>query len=284
MADVEPQVLVERHDATAVAWLNRPKNGNSIHGTLMRDLVEAFEAADADEDVKALVTIGKGSAFCVGADREVLKHAKNVGSIDFHDVGYQGRFGGDWGMTELSATQKRSDTLGFGRWVQRMLDVGVPSIAGINGGAAGGGLSIALLHDIRIASRTAKIAPAFVALGVSPEMGVSWLLPRIIGWPKAFDVLTRAEPIEADEALELGLVDAVVEPDELLEAALARAAHFAKLPSVSVRMVKRLLRQSTESTLESQLEREWNNQTRLFNSINAGATIEAHLKGVIDLS
>lgn len=272
-----PDVLVERHDTTLLARLNRPDHANSIRGTLMRDLLHAFETADADDDVRAIVTIGEGSTYCVGADRDVLTHVGSEGRLDFHELGYQGALGGDWGIPERSASQRRSDTLGFGRWVMRILDVSVPTIAAINGGTAGGGLALALLHDFRIASNTAKFAPTFVALGVSPEMGVSWLLPRIVGWPKALDVLTRVRPIEADEALEIGLVEAVVEPHELLDAALARAAHFAQLPSVAVRMVKRLLRESMGSTLETQLEREWQNQTRLFGYPEMGAAAQAYL-------
>ncbi|BDB44003.1 MULTISPECIES: enoyl-CoA hydratase/isomerase family protein [Mycobacterium] len=276
-ADDRRDVLVERHNTTIVARLNRPQHGNSVQGTLMRDLLDAFETADGDDSVRAIVTIGEGSTYCVGADRDVLGRVTSEGGIDFQELGYQGDLGGDWGMPALSAVQRRSDTLGFGRWVTRILDVSTPTIAAINGGTAGGGLALALLHDIRIASRTAKFAPVFVALGVSPELGVSWLLPRIVGWPKAFDLLTRVRPIDADEALEIGLVEAVVEPHELLDAALARAAHFAQLPKVSVRMVKRLLRQSTESTLQTQLEREWHNQTNLFSSPEIGAAAKAYL-------
>lgn len=277
-ADDDRDVRVERRDTTALARLNRPEHGNSVQGTLMRDLLLAFETADADDSVRAIVTIGVGSTYCVGADRDVLGRLNSEGGINFHEHGYQGALGGDWGMPQPSAVQRRSDTLGFGRWVMRILDVTTPTIAAINGGVAGGGMALALLHDIRIASKTAKFAPAFVPLGVSPEMGVSWLLPRIVGWPKAFDLLTRVRPIEADEALEIGLVEAVVEPHELLDAALARAAHFAQLPKVSVRMMKRLLRQSTESTLESQLEREWHNQTRLFGFADAAAAAKAYLE------
>jgi 2-(1,2-epoxy-1,2-dihydrophenyl)acetyl-CoA isomerase len=278
ITDANLDVLVERRDSTVVARLNRPEHGNSIQGTLMRDLLHAFETADGDDGVRAIVTIGKGSTYCVGADRDVLGRVDSEGGIDFHELGYQGALGGDWGMPPLSPAQRRSDTFGVGRWVMRILDITTPTIAAINGGTAGGGLALALLHDIRIASKTAKFAPAFVALGVSPEMGLSWLLPRIIGWPKAFDLLTRVRPIEADEALEIGLVDAIVEPHELLDAALDRAAQFAQLPAVSVRMVKRLLRQSSESTLDTQLEREWHNQTRLFGFAHTGAAVKAYLE------
>lgn len=258
--------------------LNRPERGNSVQGTLMRDLLAAVEAADHDDDVRAVVTTGEGPAYCVGADVIALRELSSDSAVDLLGNSYQGRLGGDWGEPELSEDQKHSDPLGFGRWVMRFLEVGTPTIAAINGGVAGGGLAIALLHDIRIASTTAKFSPAFIALGVSPEMGLSWLLPRMVGLPKAFDLLTRTRPISAAEALDLGLVEAVVEPGELHDAALERARHFAALPAVSIRMVKRLLRQSTESTLQTQLEREWHNQTRLFGLTETGTTIKTFLE------
>jgi 2-(1,2-epoxy-1,2-dihydrophenyl)acetyl-CoA isomerase len=274
----EPDVLVERRGTTVIARLNRPDHGNSVQGTLMRDLILALEEADGDESVHAVVTTGVGPTFCVGADREIVTRLGRAGPIDFHELGYQGVLGGAWDMPGHTRDQRRSDALGWGRWVNRFLDVGTPLIAALNGGAAGGGLSLALLHDVRIASRTAKLAPALVNLGVSAELGLSWMLPRIVGLPRAFDLMTRTRPIEADEALALGLVEAVVEPSDLLDAALARAEGFAQLPRVAVRTTKRLLRQATESTLETQLEREWSMQTRLFGFTDTVARITEMLK------
>lgn len=271
-------LLIERHGPTVLARFNRPEHGNSVNGTLFRDLLQTMEDADGDDQVRAVVTVGEGSNYCVGADRDVFSSLGANGGIDLHELGYQGVVGGDWGMPPTSRDQRRGDTLGVGRWIHRMLDVGVPTIAAINGGTAGGGLALALLHDIRIASRRAKFVPAFIALGVSPEMGLSWTLPRVVGPSKAFSLVTRTTPIDADEALELGLVEAVVEPHELREAALARAAEIATFPPISVRMVKRLLRQSSESTLDVQLEREWHNQTRLFGFEDTGARVKAYLE------
>ena len=109
-------------------------------------------------------------------------------------------------------------------------------------------------------------------------MGLSYILPRLVGYSKAFELLTRLATIEADEALELGLVNQVVEPSELRDAVLARADEIAKLPPVAVSMVKRLLRQSLESTLDVQLEREWHNQTRLFGFSDMGPRVRAYLQ------
>jgi 2-(1,2-epoxy-1,2-dihydrophenyl)acetyl-CoA isomerase len=270
-------ILTDRVRNTLMVTLNRPDHANSVHGTLFRDVVHAFEAADADEEVRAIATIGAGPTFCVGADRDVFASLGQTGGIDLHELGFQGKVGGDWGLPPQSRDQRRADTLGVGRWVHRMMDVGTPSIAGINGGAAGGGLALALMHDFRIASSEAKLVPAFIALGVSPELGLSYILPRLVGYSKALELMTRVAPIEADEALALGLVNQVVESSELRDAVLARADELAKFPPVAVSMVKRLLRQSLESSLDVQLEREWHNQTRLFGFSDTGPRVRAYL-------
>jgi len=282
--DMDPEsprdsdILTERVRNTLIVTLNRPGHGNSVHGTLFRDVVNAFEAGDADDEVRAIATIGAGSTFCAGADRDVFASLGQTGGIDLHELGFQGTVGGDWGLPPKSHDQRRADTLGVGRWVHRMLDIGTPSIAGINGGAAGGGLALALMHDFRIASTRAKLVPAFIALGVSPEMGLSYILPRLVGYSKAFELMTRLAPIEADEALALGLVNQVVEPSELRDAVVARADEIANFPPVAVGMVKRLLRQSLESSLDVQLEREWHHQTRLFGFSDTGPRMRAYLE------
>jgi 2-(1,2-epoxy-1,2-dihydrophenyl)acetyl-CoA isomerase len=257
-----PDVTVELRDSVLVLRLNRPARGNSMHGSFFRELIHALEAADGRGNVGAIVTTGVGRTYCVGGDREALTELVARGRVDLAQLGPEG-VGGDMDLA-MSTIQNRGDHLGSGHWVLRFLEVGTPLIAAINGGVAGGGLALALLHDIRIASRTAKFAPNFVDLGLGPELGISWMLTRLVGVNRAFDVLTRAKPIEADEALDIGLIDQLVEPDELIDAALARAAEFASLPPVAVRMAKRLLRQAEQSTLADQLEREWNSMVRLF--------------------
>jgi 2-(1,2-epoxy-1,2-dihydrophenyl)acetyl-CoA isomerase len=282
MADTTPDVLTERAGTTAFLHVNRPEAKNSIHGTLMRDLIQSAEAADADDEVRAIVTTSEGRTWVAGGDKHAFaKLTSAEGGLDLVELGYQGAVSGDWGVPQLSPNQLRGDTFGVAPWVNRFLDIGTPTIAAINGGVAAGGMALSLMHDVRIASTQARFAPTFVAMGVSPEMGLSWLLPRIVGWSKAFDLLTRPKPIEADEALEIGLVEQVVEPHELRDAAIARAEGFAQMPPVAVRMVKRLLRQATESTLDVQLEREWNNQTRLFGLSSNRAIVSQHLDSKI---
>lgn len=255
-------VIVEQRGPVLLARLNRPTRGNSMHGSLSRELLQAVEAADGCDEVGAIVTTGVGRTYCVGGDREVLTGLVAQPPVDLAGLGPEG-VGGEMDLS-MSSIQSRGDHLGSGHWALRFLDVGKPMVAAINGGAAGGGLAIALLHDVRIACRSAKLAPNFVALGLGPELGISWMLTRLVGVHKAFDLITRTKPIEADEALDVGLVDQLVEPDELLDAAIDRANAFASLPSVAVRMAKRLVRQAEQSTLADQLEREWSSMIRLF--------------------
>ncbi|MEU6008333.1 enoyl-CoA hydratase/isomerase family protein [Streptomyces sp. NPDC047453] len=240
---------------TSVLTLNRPEHHNSVGGALFGELIEAAEAADADPDVRAIVVTGAGSSFCVGLDAKALMDNGPSG-LDVGELGTDGA-AGRTGNPILPYEARRVDHLGVGRWVARFTQLGTPTVAAINGAAAGGGFALAMLHDIRVMSRTAKLATAFPSLGLTAEMGLSWVLPRIVGQSKAFRILTRGTPIGAEEALDLGLVDAVVEPEELLDAALEFARPFADVYDRSVRTTKRLLQQGAESTLMEQLEREW---------------------------
>jgi enoyl-CoA hydratase/carnithine racemase len=270
-------VLVERRGNVELITLNRPERKNAVGGSLFRDLLDAAEAADVESEVGAIVTTGAGRAYCVGADLAELDTVAQAGPVDLGVLGVDG-LGGEKGLPEQSPAQVQADHLGIGRWSMRFFGIGVPTVAAINGPAAGGGLAVALLHDVRIASREAKLAPALIRLGLAPEMGMTWLVPRMLGTSRAFDVLTRTAPIEADEALSIGLLDAVVEPSELLDAAIARAQALASLPAGAVRATKRLVQQAPASTFEAQLEREWMTQRQLFASAETTALIDDALK------
>jgi 2-(1,2-epoxy-1,2-dihydrophenyl)acetyl-CoA isomerase len=265
-------LLVDRQDAVAVLTLNRPDQRNSIGGELLGELLEGVEAADAEPDVRAIVTTGGGPTYCVGADINTLT-ALSGSRMDLGLLGTDG-VGGRTGLPVLPLDHRRVDHQGMGRWVTRFMDIGTPTVAAINGAAAGGGLAITLLHDVRIMSRTAKLAVGFNVLGFAPEMGMSWILPRLIGQAAAFRLLTSPAPIDADEALELGLVEQVVEPADLLETAVARAQTFTAMPDRYVRVAKRLLRQSWDGTLSDQVEREWTVQRMLFADDQAQAAVE----------
>jgi 2-(1,2-epoxy-1,2-dihydrophenyl)acetyl-CoA isomerase len=259
-----PDVVVNRRGTVAVIAMHRPDRANAIGGTLMKDLLEAVEAADADPGVGAIVTTGSGRAYCVGADFAELRGLVAAGAVPLRldQLGVDG-IGGAKGLAPMPSSE---DTLGIGRWTERFLAVRKPTVAAINGGAGGGGLAIALLNDARIAARGARLAFGWAAIGIGPEMGVSWLLPRLVGGARAFELLTRTAPLEAEEAESIGLVDQVVEPGELLDAALAAAERLGAISPDAYVAVKTLVRESYERTLREQLEREWAAQTQLFAS------------------
>jgi 2-(1,2-epoxy-1,2-dihydrophenyl)acetyl-CoA isomerase len=277
-------VHVVRRGSVAVLTLNRPDRHNAFGGRLFADLLEAAETADQNDEVRALVTTGAGTTYGVGADLSELNALAGGGPIDLGELGVNG-IGGEKGLPPQSATQKSVDHLGIGRWSLRFRELGLPTVAAVNGAAAGGAMGLALLHDVRIASTTAKFATGWIRIGLGPEMGVSWLLPRLLGEARAFDLLTRTRPVEAEEALELGLVEAVVQPRELTEAAIARAKSLAALPAGALSATKRVLHSASESTFGDQLEREWMAQRLLFSGnesrellVNALASL-AHRTG-----
>ncbi|MGW1403482.1 enoyl-CoA hydratase/isomerase family protein [Streptomyces sp. NPDC002405] len=265
-------VLVRTVGTSAVLTFNRPEQHNSIGGELLGDLIDAVESADDDPEIRAIVTTGEGASYCVGLDADTLTGWS--GSIDLGEIGTD-EASGRTGLRVFPMEARRVDHLGIGRWVTRFLEVGTPTIAAINGPAAGGGLGLAMLHDLRVMSRDAKLAPSFGLLGLGAEFGLSWLLPRLIGPSRAFRTMTRGTPIKAEEALDLGLVDAVVDAEDLIPAALELAQPFAVVHDRSVRSMKRLLRQSWESTLLEQLEREWLSQRTLFTDPRTIEAMEA---------
>jgi 2-(1,2-epoxy-1,2-dihydrophenyl)acetyl-CoA isomerase len=266
-------VVVGTGDSHALITLNRPQRHNSVGGELFGELIEAVEAADADADVRAIITTGAGGSYCVGLDAKALVDQAPDG-IDVGELGTDG-MAGRTGMPVLPYEARRVDHLGVGRWVNRFLEVGTPTIAAVNGAAAGGGFALAMLHDIRVMSRSAKLATAFPNLGLTAEMGLSWLLPRIVGHSRALRILTRGTPIGAEEAFDLGLVEALAEPDELLDVARDMARPFTTVYDRSVRTTKRLLREAWQSTLLDQLEREWVSQRLLLADPRMAESVQA---------
>ena len=248
-------VLVRTEGSSMVVTLNRPERANAVGGEMFGQLIEAVEAGDEDPEIRAIVTTGTGKGYCVGMDANNAA-ALGSGPLDFGEIDLD-EVSGRTGLRPLTPEAHKVDHLGIGRWVLRFAEVGTPTIAAINGATAGGGMALALLHDLRVMSRTAKIAPSFPTLGLGAEMGITWMLPRIVGHSRAFRALVRSTPIGAEEALDLGLVDEVVDPGDVLPRALELAAPFASVADRSARAIKRQLRESWHSTLADQLEREW---------------------------
>ncbi|HKX76254.1 MAG TPA: enoyl-CoA hydratase-related protein [Acidimicrobiia bacterium] len=216
--------------------LNRPQSRNALTGgEMMFDLIAALEAADADPGLGVLVITGSGTAFSAGGD--VKEMAQRSG---------------------LFAGSPAEITEGYRTSIQRLtrllLSTDLVTIAAVNGPAIGAGFDLALGCDLRLGSPTARFAHTFVQLGIIPGDGGAWLLPRVVGWQRAAELAFTSRPVEAEEALALGILLEVVPAADLLPRAHALAALIASKPSTSVRLTKRLLRHARGMDLDGFLE------------------------------
>ena len=270
MADVD----IERDGLVATLLLRGTGDHNAVGGTLLQDLLAAVEELERDDGVRVVVTAADGPIWCASADFEDLD--RHLGR-PADDLLFDDDFAGAKGLAPLSAEGRRFDRLGVGHWVLRFRRFGKPLVAALTGSVAGGGLSIALLHDFRIASAEARFRAAFLSMAVGPELGLSYFLPRVVGVPVATDMLLRDRKLTAAEALDCGLVHEVVGPDEVRSRACELAGELAARAPLAVRAHVRALRGSLESTLADQLALEWDNQRICLPSDDARAAVKAAL-------
>lgn len=225
--DQDDHLTCRQHaEGYAVVTLNRPDRFNALNHALVADLRELFAKLDADDDVRAIVLTGAGRAFCAGAD---LK----AGPSDVEDV-----------IRRL-----------YIPLVDEVTKMRTPIVAAVNGPAAGAGFSLALLADLRVASTAATFSMSFVRVGLVPDAGATWLLPRVVGAGRAAEIALLGRKVTAEQALAWNLINDVVPPGDLLFRASALARELASLPA-SVGQVRRLLRASGESSLATQLDAE----------------------------
>lgn len=235
----ERYVRVERRGDRALVVLHEPERLNVLSAPLVIQAKEAITALAADRAVRSVVLTGEGRAFSAGGDLEMMGYAEehlvdDAGSTDiWRWIRYE--FGG---VVRLIA---RSDTA---------------FIAAINGAAAGVGLAWALACDVVVASERALLVPAFGRLGLLPEVGTSWALTRRLGYQGAFAFFVGGRHLTAAEAHELGLVQEVVAPDDLLGAADAWSDRIAALPPHALAMAKPLLRAAADSSWDASLAME----------------------------
>jgi enoyl-CoA hydratase/carnithine racemase len=267
-------LLIDIRDGVATLTINREEQRNTVGGTLFRELLEASEALESDDTVRAVVVTAHGPFWCSSSD--IANLGDWVGQpVD--DLLHSPDFGGDMGLPLLSAQARQFDRLGIGRWVLRFSAIQKPLIAAMNGSAAAGGLSLALLHDIRIASTEARFRSAFLSVGVGPEMGLSWTLPRVVGLPMATRMLLEDFTLDAAAALECGLVHQVVPPADVLPTAQELATRLAAAPPLAVRATVRALRATGSHTFEQQLMLEWDNQRICIPSKDAQRALQSLL-------
>ena len=233
-----PDCIVERHDRVMLLRFNRPERMNAMGGALMPEFTAAIEEGTKDDGIGAFVVTGEGRAWCAGADLE--------------DAGQRQQSG--------DAPRRRSsqlDTMGPGRSILAIYKSGKPMIAAVNGVAVGGGFGLCSAFDIRIASERARFGTIFIKRALASDFGLSYFLPRMVGHEHAAELFYTGRIVEAEEALQLGIVSRVVPHDRLVEESLAFASQVANQPPTALAYARRMLQHSQWATLEQQLELEW---------------------------
>lgn len=219
------QIAYQVEDHILTITLNRPDRMNAATPRMYEELIEAFDRADADDDVKAIIVTGAGKVFCAGADLERGADTWSNRS-DFTDLSRQQRYIGNGG----------------GRIARRIFDCNKPVIAAINGAAVGVGITMTLPMDIRLCVHGAKLGFVFAARGIVPEACSSWFLPRIVGISKALEWCYSAKIIRAEDALEAGLFRSLHAPEELMPVARALAQEFvANSSQVSLALTRQMM-------------------------------------------
>jgi len=233
--------------------LNRPEKLNAFAGTMREELLAALRAAADDRECRVVVITGAGRAFCAGGDVEYMSGLQKNGDVDaFHKL------------------------LDAGRDVVTLIaEIAKPVIASVNGVAAGAGCNLALACDYRIASDNAKLGETFVKIGIHPDWGGTWFLPRLVGPSRALELLVTGRMVDAAEALAIGMVDRVVPLSDLPEQTLTLARAIAAGPPQAIADIKRALAASRTNSLSAQVELESEHQVRAFLSRDAGEGMSA---------
>ncbi len=245
----------EREGAIGIITLNKPENLNALSPELHVELIDIMNRLPLEKDLLVVIITGAGKAFSAGGDLDgflsrSISHQERSGAADL--------FNNDM--------------------ARKFLNVEIPLIAAINGAAVGGGFTLSLTCDLRIASEEARFGAVFARVGLSPEYGSSFLLSRIVGLTKASELILTAKMFDAKEALDIGLVNEVVQADKLMERAKELAQQIASLPPLSVRMAKRTIRHGLESTLSQALNFEELAETHCFSSLDHQEAVRAFLE------
>jgi 2-(1,2-epoxy-1,2-dihydrophenyl)acetyl-CoA isomerase len=225
-------ILYQLENGVLTIAMNRPHVMNAYNQQMGDELYDAFKRAEQDDEVRVVVLTGTGRAFCSGQDLN-----------DRHDV-------------NLTADLSNSVRERYNPLIVRMQTMRKPIIAAVNGAAAGAGCSFALAADLRIASDKAKFTMAFCKIGLVPDSGASYFLPRLVGLGKAMELTLTGDVITAAEAERIGMVNKVVPAEELEAEVREFASRLAKGPTYALGLTKRAVYQGSESDLFTALEME----------------------------
>lgn len=236
----EQVLLVERHGAVAVVTLNRPRSKNALDPSLLAALGETLPQLGEDASVRAIVLTGAGGAFCAGADLKAAMSSPEA----FQNL--------DQTMTRYHAV------------IRAIVGAPKPVIAMVEGPAVGFGCDMALACDLRMFSTDAYLEERFVKIGLMPDGGGTFWLPRLVGLGKAMELMLTGDRISAERALALGLTNRVLGPSELRDETMKLAEKLAKGPPLAFAEIKRAVRASLGGTIDEALDRERVGQTKLL--------------------
>jgi 2-(1,2-epoxy-1,2-dihydrophenyl)acetyl-CoA isomerase len=224
-------LLFEKENGIATVTLNRPEVYNALNDEITFELQDAFRETGKDDSIRVVILTGQGKAFCAGQD---LKASSSVEKRSFMD-----------------SLHKRYNPL-----IRVMRGLPKPVICRLNGVAAGAGCSIALACDMIIAAENATLIEVFINIGLVPDSGSSFFLPRLTGMAKAFELCTMGSRIKADEAVKLGLINRCVPEDQLDSVVKEHADYFSNAPTKAIGLIKKMLNKSAHATLDEMLDYE----------------------------
>jgi len=249
-------ILISEADGILTITLNRPDKLNAFIGHMRRDLADAIEHAGSDRSVRVVVITGAGRAFCAGGD-----------------IGFMAE------LMQRRDAEEFARILGAGRRVITAIrEITKPVIASINGPASGAGCNLAFACDLRIAANTATFSQSFAKVGLHPDWGGTYFLPRLVTPNKACEMFFLGESIDAAEAARLGIVNQLVVPDELESATLQLAERLRAAPPIALAAAKHAVYMSEGAELEEMLRYETEAQLRCFDSDDAHEGVRAFLE------
>jgi 2-(1,2-epoxy-1,2-dihydrophenyl)acetyl-CoA isomerase len=221
-------ILVESRAGYRVLTLNRPERLNALTVEMAGALIEALQAAEADPNCRALLLTGAGRGFCAGQDLTAIADARPA---------------------EIGALLEQYNPL-----ILKLRALPIPVVCAVNGVAAGAGANLALACDIVLAARSASFVQAFARIGLVPDCGGTWLLPRLVGAARARALAMLAEPLPAETAAEWGMIWRAVDDERLMSEAEALAARLAAGPTAALGLIKQALDESADNDLDDQLD------------------------------
>ncbi len=231
---------LDKEAGVAILTLNRPDQLNAITLPMAESFGRALDEVDKDDSLKVLIITGTGRGFCSGLDVSTFAQVEERAQTE-----------ATYAWRAISIPQYN---------LSKVYNLAKPTIAAINGIAAGAGLSLALLCDMRIASEKARFSAAFINMGLIPDCGATYAMPRIVGMAKAMEHMITGDAFDAAEAQRMGMVNRVVPEEEVMKVARELADRIARGPSLAVRLTKQAFRRGLHGTLEQQIE--WETYTQ----------------------